>query len=287
MTEHRVGLDIGGTSTKAAWLIGGHVHRVARSGPYARPDAATVRAAMETALRGLDLPGSHQPWIGVATPGVRDAAGTTVLRAVNVPGLVGMNLSDAVRACVPSAASVRVIPDTLAAAYGHWVSAGRGLGRLLALVLGTGVGACVLDAGVPLHVRNRGPGHFGQIDVGDCGLRPVPIGPDGGRGSLEAYIGYPALRARFGDDGLASMGDDDPSLVALARAIRVGLAIYGPDEVALLGGVGAALLGKSAAIEALIRHELSSVAPVGWRLVLADSVDLGVVGAALLAKPDE
>src|SRR5258708_31988407 len=85
---------------------------------------------------------------------------------------------------------------------GYDIYMGRGLsGRLLCLALGTGVGACVIDEGTFLHVSGESPGHFGQLDVS---LEdPAPIGPDGGAGSLEAYIGAAALAARdCGAEGL-------------------------------------------------------------------------------------
>ena len=52
---------------------------------------------------------------------------------------------------------------------------------------GTGVGASVVDGnGQFLHVSGETPGHFGQLDVS---LETnAPIGPDGGKGSLEALV---------------------------------------------------------------------------------------------------
>ncbi len=55
--------------------------------------------------------------------------------------------------------------------------------------LGSGVGMSVLDDGVPLAVDENSPGHLGQINV-SLDSNP-PIGPDGGAGGLEAYIGAP------------------------------------------------------------------------------------------------
>jgi hypothetical protein len=60
------------------------------------------------------------------------------------------------------------------------------------------VGAAVLDDGKLLRVEGDSPGHIGQIDVSipgaDC------IGPDGGAGGLEGYIGVPALQRSLGAD---------------------------------------------------------------------------------------
>jgi len=67
---------------------------------------------------------------------------------------------------------------------GFWVGGGGG-----------GVGGWGVDGGGKfLHVSGESPGHFGQLDVSLDG--EAPVGPDGGAGSLEAYIGTAALIAR-------------------------------------------------------------------------------------------
>ena len=54
----------------------------------------------------------------------------------------------------------------------------------------------VLDDGVPLFIEGASPGHLGQVD---CSIEgDFVIGPDGGSGSLEGYIGVPALIKRYG-----------------------------------------------------------------------------------------
>lgn len=156
--------------------------------------------------------------------------------------------------------------------------------------MGTGVGASVLDGVEILRVSGvgagAGSGHFGQMDVGVADAAGVsPIGPDGGRGSLEAYVGLPALRARFGD-GLAGaiegLGADDAAVVALARAIRIGHAIYRPERVVLLGGVGLAF-GRCGVLEGALRDGLTGVAREGWTLECGESRHHAARGAARLA----
>src|SRR6185295_15399031 len=102
-----------------------------------------------------------------------------------------------------------------------------------------GVGMAVLDDGVSLMVHGESPGHLGQVDVSIEG-DPV-IGPDGGAGSLEGYIGAPALVKKYGPDmpaNLARLGKNDSALKALARVIRICHAIYAPHHVGLTGGIG-------------------------------------------------
>jgi predicted NBD/HSP70 family sugar kinase len=215
-----------------------------------------------------------------------DETGQAVALSVNVPGIVGVALDDLVAEALGRRVPVRVVSDAHAAAYDVWQT--RGLkGRLLAISLGTGVGACVLDDGVPLRVTREGSsGHLGQVDVSlEVPGEEVPVGPDGGRGSLEAYIGLAALVRRYGADveaALAKMGPEAPPLAGLARAIRIAHAIYRPDVVCLLGGVGVGLRNALPALRARIQADLTRIARPGWSLFTGDDDLHAARGAARL-----
>jgi len=301
-----LGLDIGGTSVKAAALdIPPHPHpqatpagrtpqtrALATSDRYARPDRpALIRAIRQAVATVAPNPAIFHA-VGLCVPGRRDAAGSTVLASVNVPGLVNQRLdqllldaldhptpltaitSDAHAAALDIAATLPPAPD----GPPH---------RLLALSLGTGVGACVLDDLAPLHVSGSSPGHLGQIDVSiPTGDGVIPIAPDGGRGGLEAYIGLPALLARLGppaDTALDRLHADDPGLLALARALRISHAIYRPHTIALLGGVGVRLQRFHTVIHALVNDHLTSIARPGWRLTFGADDHHAARGVARLA----
>ena len=207
------------------------------------------------------------------------------------PGLEGLDPRRLVEALLSSPARIVCVTDAYAAAHAWW-SRHRATGRLLAISLGTGVGAAVLDDGEPLHVSGESPGHLGQIDVGPCGGQgdggcESAIGPDGVQITLEAFVGGAALQRRFGAEPLAALAGlpmDDGFFVALARAIRVAHAIYRPDEVALLGGVGAALAPRIEALDGLVRTGLTAIAKPHARLRAGDSPFLAATGAARLAS---
>src|SRR5207248_3340043 len=144
-------------------------------------------------------------------------------------------------------------------------------GRLLSLALGTGVGAAVIDDGIPLMVDGESPGHIGQVDVSIEG-EPV-IGPDGGRGSLEGYIGVPALVKKYGievPEILSRLGPDDAAIKALARAIRICHAMYCPHHVALTGGLGIRMKRLLPVIRDLVEKDLTKIARPGWTLITGD-----------------
>jgi predicted NBD/HSP70 family sugar kinase len=158
-------------------------------------------------------------------------------------------------------------------------------GRLLVLTIGTGVGAAVLDDGKLLRVEGDSPGHIGQIDVSIPGADI--IGPDGGAGGLEGYIGVPALRRDLGDDlsiALPKLTGREPAILALVRAIRICHAIYRPHHIRLCGGVGTRLRHLLQAIRTKVETNLTSVARNGWTLNCGDHDFHAARGAALLAE---
>ncbi|MFZ4573985.1 MAG: ROK family protein [Phycisphaerales bacterium] len=284
-----IGIDIGGTSVKAALLGPGAPPACAAPGAaYTRPSRDELLLAVRNAARSLDTRGVVA--VGICAPGIVDHASGRFTASVNVPGLVGLSLSELIEPLELPNASARLVTDAHAAAadFAHRVSPLPA--RVLALSLGTGVGACMLDQGVPLIFSGRSPGHFGQLDV-SLDDHP-PIGPDGGAGGLEAYIGLPALTARYGcrpeqlPPILAALTPDDPPLRALARAIRIGHAMFRPDAVWLLGGVGVALRPALPLLRGLVAHNLTSLARPGWALESGADGFHAARGAARLAEDD-
>jgi len=151
-------------------------------------------------------------------------------------------------------------------------------------VIGTGVGAAVVDEAGPLFVDGESPGHFGQVDVSLEG-EPV-IGPDGGAGSLEGYLGAAALKKRYGPDlykAVEQMKPGDPPIRALARAVRIGHAIYRPHHVVLAGGLGIRLGHLLPALYALVETNLTDLARPDWTLTVGDSDFHAAAGAARMA----
>ena len=128
-------------------------------------------------------------------------------------------------------------------------------------------------------------GHLGQIDVS---LRDgeLPVGPDGGAGGLEAYIGVASIRRQYGDDVSAAVsrfrGTEAP-LRALARALRICHAIYRPDHICLCGGIGVRLTHLLPQIRELTEDRLTNVARPGWTLTCGDDDFHAARGAALMA----
>ncbi len=276
-----LGIDIGGTSVKLAFLADGIVKWTGQSAFYTRPTTEQLVEAMKDAAKGRL---THAHVAGLCVPGLMDKPRRTITLSVNVPGLMNIKLDDLIeRAFAKRVAKIELINDAVAAAYDIYES--RELtGRLLCLALGTGVGIAVLDDGEPLLVDGASPGHIGQCDV-SIESEPV-IGPDGGAGSLEGYIGVPALEKRYGsmETFFKHAKVDDAPLRALVRAIRICHAIYRPHQVFLVGGVGARLKHLSIPIKGRVDMNLTTVARKDWMLSAGDHDFHAACGAARLAS---
>src|SRR5436190_3341552 len=262
------GIDVGGSSAKLVAVENGHVIWQTQSASYARPERRELVKVLRAASNGQFQKGGT---VGMCVPGLRDRGSNVVKHSVNLPVLNGMDLEELVGETVgKNVTHVEVCNDATASAYDLYAT--RKLkGRLLTLALGTGVGAAVLDDGVPLFVEGESPGHIGQIDVSIEG-EPV-IGPDGGAGSLEGDIGAPALVKKYGSDIAANLKNftaDSPPLRALARAIRICHPMYLPNHIALAGGIGMRMKHLLPTLRELVEKDLTSVSKSNWTLFCGD-----------------
>jgi glucokinase len=298
-----LGIDIGGSSVKVAALEGDRVLAVGQSARYQRPDRRELEDAIAGAIATLGSDAIARfgtvAAVGLCAPGILDESRNVIVRAINVPGIMDVPLSELLTsACQrvmsgikPSASSLVVMGDALAAAMDVF-HVRRLEGRVLALSIGTGVGAAVLDDGLPLRVAREvlSPGHLGQLDVTlDEHDVLTPVGPDGGRGGLEGYIGLPALITRYGASALNArladgLGPSEPPVRALARAVRIAHAIYRPNHVVLLGGTGVRLLPSLPAVRTLVDDRLTGLARLGWTLGCGDSDFHAALGVARSAR---
>ena len=275
-----LGIDVGGSSVKAAGLADGQVTWRGQSGRYADPTPAVLAAAVAEAVGGRSPAPAA---VGLCVPGILNADQSAIELSVNLPKLNGVPLAGVVAdALGRPAPRLRVLNDSTASGYDLYF--GRGLaGRLFLMVLGTGVGVCVMDAHGPLRVNGDSPGHFGQMDVSIEG-HPV-VGPDGGAGSLEGYVGAAVLAKAYGTepDALARMRPTDPAFRALVRAVRVAHAMYRPHHVVLAGGVGIRLGHAVAAMQAAVNERLTRSARPGWSLGVGEHDFHAAAGAARAA----
>jgi predicted NBD/HSP70 family sugar kinase len=279
-----LGIDVGGSSVKLALVdASGQTLWQTQSDNYSQPTREQLAAVIRKAIAGRFEAGGT---VGICVPGTRDLAKRTVVQSVNLPALNGLSLDELVAESLGVLPSrIEIMTDANASGVDVYLT-NKLNGRLCCLALGTGIGAAVIDEGaVPLFVDGESPGHIGQMDVSIEG-EPV-IGPDGGAGSLEGYLGAPALTKRYGPDmakNLANFSADDPPMKALARAIRICHAMFCPDHVALTGGIGIRMMHLLPTIRAMVEKDLTRIARPGWTLLCGTDDFHAAKGAAKFAK---
>jgi glucokinase len=190
------GVDLGGTKIQAVVLRDDEVIAGSRARTPGSGDPADViealAAGVEVALAEARVAPSELRAVGVGAPGAVDRGAGTVTGAANVPGLEGrVELGRRLSARL-GGVPVALENDANAGAVGeHRRGAGRPYRSLLAVWVGTGVGAGLILDGALWRGRHAA-GELGHVVVEDDG-RPCTCGR---RGCLEAYAGRVGLERR-------------------------------------------------------------------------------------------
>jgi glucokinase len=298
MPDLVIGVDVGGTTVKAALLDSGGREYGRSEQPTPRqvgPDAivATIIDAIVELRRHVPEAGRLRA-VGLVVPGVVDAQHGIAVYATN---LGWRDLP--IRQIVGEAIGLPVILDHDVRAAGLAeleLGAGRGSHEMLFVALGTGIAAAVITRG---QLATGATGMAGE-------LGHLPVFPDGEwcacgqRGCTETYASGAALSRRYsavsGISGVtandvlsrASAGDDlaqrifSDAVTALGRALVNYVLIMDPELIIIGGGFadsGAALL------DPLAREVQGGLA---WRSAPTISggrfgADAGRRGAAILA----
>jgi predicted NBD/HSP70 family sugar kinase len=284
-----LGIDIGGSSVKAA-MLDGELVTTARSAGYANPSREGLIHAVQEAVHLLGEPIDRTVPVGLCLPGKQSASGDRVVHSINLPCLNDWVFSEMLGSMLGfQPERSRFVSDIHATAI-DLISRYELHGRVGVIAIGTGVGFVMIEDGQVLKLGSKGVGHLGQLDVGRCDDADR-IDPSGVCNPLEAFVGIRAIRDRLGMDDesaileyLESIPDEDPCMRALVRAMRVVHAIHTPDTIVLAGGVGIALQSRCDVIRTLVNEGLTTLANREWRLVFGDSLYHAAVGAARLAK---
>jgi glucokinase len=186
-----IGVDIGGTSIRAARFVGENHHPASKTkiATQATKGVETILQRLEMAVR--EVAGDHLSainGIGIAAAGPLDPNTGVVLSAPNLPGWENLPLRRTMQERL--ARPVYIGNDANMAALGEWkFGAGQGHNDVLYLTLSTGIGGGVI-AGGQMLVGARGL----ATEVGH--MLAVPDGPlcgCGQRGHLEAVASGTAI----------------------------------------------------------------------------------------------
>ncbi len=308
-----LGLDVGGTKVLGVAVDAGGTVRAERrvSTPVGLDGLRRALVEAAEALRA-DTAGDETRAVGVGLPGLVDRQG--VLRT-------GPHLPEA--RMWPAAAElghalglpVRVDNDANVATWGEArAGAGRGVGHVVMVTVGTGLGGGIVVDGTLVRGANGFAGEIGHLPVVSGG-RVCPCGQAGcweryasgtalGMLAREAAAAgrAPAVLARAGGSTAEVSGEhvtdaaaegDRAAIALLAELghwLAVGLAglvdVFDPERIVVGGGLadaGDLLLGPTrAALDRMVMgHDVRPSVPV---VPAALGERAGAIGAALLAR---
>lgn len=257
-----IGVDLGGTQLKLVVLRGDRCALRLRAPVLAHSDGVKIveqiAVAVEHAQVVTRLPrDARRRPLGVSLPGLLDERRRTPRFVANLPCLAEFPLA----ARLSGRLKRRVIlePDSNAGAVGEaMVGAGRGVGRVLYLTLGTGVGAALVVEGVPVRVSHHTIGQVAHIRIAATG----PRCSCGGRGCVESTLSAGGIVARA------------------LRARRAGARIP-RDSCASAHAVAEAGRGGSTAARHLLREVGELLGETCALLVNLFSPDIVVVGGGV------
>ncbi|HOB76631.1 MAG TPA: ROK family protein [Phycisphaerae bacterium] len=230
-----IGVDLGGQSIKLAGVDGSGRIRVRRQTPIdaSRPVeelAALMLSEIEAIQAEARAAGLTPTTIGMVMPGYMDRERTRLTKAANLPTLSGTDFLGMIRRGVKL--PVTFDADSNAAAVAEYrFGAGRGVERLIVVVVGTGIGGSVVLEGQIPRIFNHLAGSLGHVIVDARGPRCAC----GAQGCVEARASGRALERLA-----AELADAEPTsrLAALRKergrltGVEIGQALAEGDAAA-------------------------------------------------------
>ena len=315
-----VGLDVGGTTMKAAVVdaAGRAAPSVSMPTQPERGQDAGLETMCETIRRAVaaaNLTMSDIAAIGVATPGLMDIRGGLILDPPNLKPWKNVPVREHVAKVFGKPTAFQ--NDANAAAFGEfWVGSGKGANSMVLFTLGTGVGGGIIIDGRVIEGEHSHGGELGhlRIDMPDrgrlCGC--------GARGCLEAYASATNVTARAREEMASSRApsklrqyftanddvltaevvfklaaDGDPMAAKVADDTAYYLALgacaitaaVDPEVIVFGGGMAAAGEPLRAKIEEYVKRFGLPFPSKSIRVALAKlGSDAGFIGAAGCAK---
>jgi glucokinase len=317
-TNYFVGLDVGGTTMKAAVVddAGRASASVTLPTESRRGQEAGLATMCEAIRRAVAVSGkalTDISGIGVATPGTMDIPAGIILDPPNLRPWQNVPVRQFIQDTftIPTAFQ----NDANAAAYGeYWVGAGRDVKSLVLFTLGTGIGGGVIIDDKVLEGRHSHGAEVGHMKIEMTNPRQCGCGR---LGCLEAYASATAVVKRAKDAlalrkssrlaALVNENQEELSARAIFMAAEQGdeLATKIVDETAFYLAVGAMNMmhiidpdvvvfagGMTAAGETFLNRirlhvkELAFPVPAERTLIRYAQLgsDAGMIGAAACAK---
>jgi glucokinase len=245
--QHHIGIDLGGSSVKAAAVTRDGTLLESLNLPFLDRDmewAIRVEEAVESLRTKLGEPSG----IGLSAPGLAAADERSIaFMPGRLHGLEGLDWTRRLGSSTP----IPVLNDAHAALLGEaWIGAAAGVANTFMLTLGTGVGGAAIVDGRLLKGRLGRAGHLGHVSVDFLG----PLDDVGTPGSIESEIGNKTLQKRCGGRhanthalvAAVESGDVEArqiwerSVRALGAAVASLINVLDPEVVIIGGGIARA-----------------------------------------------
>ncbi len=303
MTQHSIGVDIGGTKISAGVVDrnGLVADTLLVEKTPAKDGPEKILHLLTRMVRDLDRHGHGSSAIGVGTAGVVRPDGVIRSSTDAIFGWAGFGLGASLAVAVGRPAFV--LNDVHAAAFGEAVlGAGRGVDSFLMITVGTGVGGALCRGGIPDFGATGTAGSIGHSAARNQAPRPCPCGQVG---HVEAYASGPAMERAFADATgqslnlrqIVELADDEDGrgVGETARdVLRVGASILGTGladamnildvSLVVLGGGVASIPGYRTMVrEAFV----AAVLPGPASAPICDAglgTEASLVGAGLYAR---
>ena len=288
-TAATIGVDIGGTTFKAAVFDGAALGPVRRGATGSDRPATEVLAAIRQAIDDLAdaARGAVVRGVGIACAGIVDAAAGTVIRAAS------LNWSDVdvIAGLGPDLGlPVAVEHDVFLAALAEWET---GAGIEAESMLYVSVGTSVASRLFTQHGTERGnanlAGEMGFMPVGDGARRLESVAS--ARAMSDAYYrqtGRPATVAQIiatatNDPSAARVWSD--AMDALAQGVAAAVCLQDPEIVVVGGGVSNAGQELLDALNSRLAARLAPLREPPPTVIATHGADSGIIGAALHGLP--
>jgi predicted NBD/HSP70 family sugar kinase len=248
-----VGVDVGETRVRVE-LFDLSLTELARSeyplvsGPYAvEPVVRHILACLAAVVADSGVHPGGIVGVGVGVPGIVERGSEAVVHGQAI-GWDGVPLERLLR----RGTDLPLFIDNGATAQGQaemWFGAGRGVTNAVIALLGSGVGASIVNRGTPYRGATSGAGEWGHTVVRVGGRRCRC----GAVGCLEAYVGAQAVLARAGRAaegvaGAAAGRDTDGAAGAVAgRDAGVGIPATAARAAEAAGPLAEAAAARPAA----------------------------------------
>ncbi len=302
MEETAIGIDLGGTNLRAAWVnkTGKILASDRCKTPVEDGPEATVYA-MKQLIEKLIPSDNHQPiGVGIGSPGPLSRTGRKIFQTPNLPGFDSYPLGEKLEEL--TGVSVKIDNDAKCATYGEArFGVAKNCKNFILMTFGTGIGGGIFSNGQMIYGKSDGACEIGHMTLYPGGK----LCKCGNKGCLEQYISATALKTRASailgrevggkevfesfDQGQAWATDFMREFsVDIAIAVASLVNIFDPEKVIFAGGLFTSGGGPLAGwVREAIRDRCFKSSQEGLEIAVSSlHGDAGVLGAASLCFKD-